>query len=176
MLVMQQILQSKLQVPCYVVRHAAEIGLSKKASRLVVVLTQGLFAEEEFAEIVLSTDMEGWAKVVVNDGSFDFPTPSLSAYRGVQNPELSAAYKSLCGSLALPFTPHLSETLLHQQMEHICRRLAIDEQVGGERVLTRSSSMASAAQRTASSSSLPSPSDGSIVDDDGKADYVQEAF
>eukprot|EP00439_Symbiodinium_sp_Y106_P028617 s1669_g3.t1 len=117
MLVMQQILQSKLQVPCYVVRHAAEIGLSKKASRLVVVLTQGLFAEEGFAEIVLSTDMEGWAKVVVNDGSFDFPTPSLSAYRDVQNPELSAAYKSLCGSLALPFTPHLLEN---------------DEQVGGD--------------------------------------------
>ncbi|CAE7235353.1 unnamed protein product [Symbiodinium sp. CCMP2592] len=181
MLVMQQLLQSKLQVPCYVVRHAAEIGLSKKASRLVVVLTQGIFAEEEFAELVLSTDMEGWAKVVVNDGSFDFPSPSLSAYRDLQNPELSAAYKSLCGSLALPFTPHLSETLLHQQMEHICRRLADDEQVGGEsamsRVLTRSSSMASPAQRTASSSSLPSQSDGGIVDDDdGNADYVQEAF
>ena len=120
MLVMQQLLQSKLQVPCYVVRHAAEIGLSKKATRLVVVLTQGLFAEEEFAELLRSTDMENWTKVVVNDGSFDFPTPNI--FRDLQNPDLSAAYKSLCSSLALPFTPHLSETLLHQQMEHICTR------------------------------------------------------
>ena len=98
----------------------------------VIILSEGLFLEAEFARLLLLSEdfLVDCEKVLLNDGSFDFPTAAL--YVSIKNDayglpgdgyQLAAAYQSLCSNIALPFTPELSQDLLRLQVEQLCQRL-----------------------------------------------------
>ena len=88
--------------------------------------------ERDFAKLlILAEENDSCEKLLLNDGSFNFPTPSF--YETITSDafglgelggqKLAELYRKLFSKLALPFTPHLSQDLLRLQMEQITSRL-----------------------------------------------------
>ena len=128
-LVIQQLMQYQLQERVCHVFRAEEIKAAHRASSGIIVLGKGSLEDEAFSELVLAIPGT-LTRLLVNDGSFEFPTHDF--YRRIRdgelglrgNPhEISATYQGLCSSLAVPLTPAGPSWLLDRQISQICRRL-----------------------------------------------------
>ena len=104
-----------------------------KLQRLeVIILSESFLMERDFANLlILAEENDSCEKLLLNDGSFNFPTPSF--YETIASDafglgelggqKLAELYRKLFSNLALPFTPHLSQDLLRLQIEQIASRL-----------------------------------------------------
>ena len=105
-LVIQHLMQHKLQQRVCHVHQAAEIEAAFRASSVVVVMGKHSLEDADFSDMLMA--MPGaWMRLLVNDGSFDFPTHDF--YRRIRDGQLQfrgnphdiiATYQGLCSSLA----------------------------------------------------------------------------
>jgi len=138
--ILQALMQRTLQEEVEVIRSAKQVGQGFPAvTYLVVVLTRGMLLNPDFmrcySELIeaLGTNEPAVELVPVNaDVGFEFP--NVSFYHRLEAKKLVnengndytrflvEAYKMLFSNLALPLTPHASESLLRQQVNEVCHR------------------------------------------------------
>lgn len=115
-LVLQQLVQRTLLLRVHVLQSADEIY--GKASRALILLTNGVENEKVFTGMLLALQENMLSLLPVNDGSFQFP--SLNDIEGA---EVQQAFKDLFVTIALPFNPTGTWGILERQVEQICQRM-----------------------------------------------------
>ena len=134
--------------------------------------------ERDFAKLlILAEENDSCEKLLLNDGSFNFPTPSF--YETIASDafglgelggqKLAELYRKLFSNLALPFTPHLSQDLLRLQIEQIASRLGDLEIPSLSRSLSRM-------MRSMSTPIMENEEEKDVEDEEDKYAMVEENF
>jgi len=160
-LVLQQLLQLKLQVQICHVFQPHDFAPCR-ASAVVIVVGRGCLQEQNFCQLLLDLP-PSWNRVLVTDGTFEFPSPGF--YSKVRDglmalpgdpASIVEMYRSLCSHIALPLSPHSSSSLLDRQVDQICERIG-DVRKDQEVSFSSPSVLLKAASSAASTSALFAP-------------------
>ncbi|CAE7636676.1 SCUBE3 [Symbiodinium sp. CCMP2456] len=127
-LVLQQLLQLKLQLEICHVFQPHDFAICR-ASAIVIVVGRGCLQEQNFCQLLLALP-PSWDRVLVSDGTFEFPSPGFysevrAGCMGLPGDPLVVVemYRSLCSNIALPLSPHSSSSLLDRQVDQICEQI-----------------------------------------------------
>ncbi|CAE7481843.1 unnamed protein product, partial [Symbiodinium sp. KB8] len=109
-LILQQMVQQQLRIATFRVRSLKDIAAASSASFALVLLSQGVLEDPDFA-----LQIGQMRAAAVEEGGVAGLGPNAGR-------SLAKAYQALLGILALPLTPHASSGILERQVTQICQR------------------------------------------------------